>query len=102
MDRQELERQIKTLFSGKRADANNQPDGSGEAESPIHVESLEEFPLNAKMAGEQAADAARAEHWLDTPNSGFGGERPRSFLNGTKEQRDFLLGIIKSLEDGAF
>ena len=32
----------------------------------------------------------------------FGGRCPRSFLQGSKHERDFLLQIIESVEDGAF
>ena len=45
---------------------------------------------------------AAVDAWLNTPNPTFGGCCPRAFLNGTKDQKAFLDGVLSSFEDGAF
>ena len=97
---QELFHRIRKLF-GNGTPGPLMDDERGE--SPIHVENLEPFEHNLNMPqGEQSMHGEPADRWLDTPNTSFGGRCPRSFLDGTEEERDLLLRIIESVADGAF
>ena len=99
-ENQDLLNRVQKLFDPVPA----KPLGEDEqAKSPIFVASTQVFKHNLSLLpGEEDMHGDRADRWLDTPNTTFGGRCPRSFLEGTKQERDFLLRIIESVEDGAF
>ena len=97
---QDLLNRVRKLFDLVQA----KPLGENEQlKDPIFVASTQVFEHNLNLPpGEQDMHGDQADRWLDTPNTTFGGKSPRSFLQGTKHERDFLLRIIESIEDGAF
>ena len=100
IENQDLLKRIEKLFDHVPAEPLRVEE---HAKSPIFVESLEVFEHDLTMPpGEQTTHGNPADRWLDTPNTTFGGRCPRSFLQGSKHERDFLLRIIESVEDGAF
>ena len=101
---QELLSRIRRLFEGVPSKLPGDDNGDGKlAESPIFVAGPGEFDHGLSLPSpEQGIHGDPADRWLDTPNTTFGGRCPRTFLQGTQKERDFLLGIIESVEDGAF
>lgn len=99
-ENQELFNRIRSIFDAVPAKL---PADDKLATSRVLVAAPGEFEHNLNLASaEQGMHGNPADRWLDTPNTTFGGRCPRSFLQGTKKERDFLLRIIESLEDGAF
>ena len=96
MNKSTLESRIRELFcenqdSGKASNYTEECNKPFSRQDPIEILSID------SVIGLPLMDS-----WLDTPNPSFGGKCPRSFLDGTDEQRTFLSGIVDSIEDGAF
>ena len=63
---------------------------------------VERFDIDVPVRVDEPNPVAARDAWLDTPNTAFGGRCPRSFVDGSAEERGYLAGVLQSLRDGAF
>lgn len=104
-DKRSLEMRIVALFGTVAPDGNAVTDGNSPFDTTNELAAFE-IPLALTAPSDDVSEepdaCEAAAQWLDTPNATFGGACPRTFLQGTEEERTFLAGIVASIEDGAF
>ena len=91
-----LEERIEALFAEGEGAGFEPPGG----DSPFTCSRVVE-DIKFKGDADAGADADAAAAWLDAPSLIFGGRPPKEFLEGDSN-REFLAGIVSSMEDGAF